>query len=139
PATDAAGDGAATEDSDEPLSFPVSRDLRSMPVSATNGNGNTKGEDEPAASAQAEPEAEDQPNQSRGRGRGSRTTSSARGKAPASRPSKRREAAEEEAIEEEVIDEDDKFPWHHQFDDDGPQELKAKSPLLSRAFRSSVG
>ncbi|MFV0525268.1 MAG: hypothetical protein ACK5RL_12315 [Acidimicrobiales bacterium] len=35
---------------------------------------------------------------------------------------------------------DDKFPWHHHFDDeDEPAQLKAKSPLLSRAFRSSVG
>ena len=34
---------------------------------------------------------------------------------------------------------DDKFPWHFQFDDDEPEELQAKTPLLSRAFRSSVG
>jgi len=53
---------------------------------------------------------------------------------PANRPAKRREVASEE----EII-EPDKFPWHHQFTDDEPEELNAKSPLLSRAFRSSVG
>jgi hypothetical protein len=57
--------------------------------------------------------------------------------APASRPSKRREAAED--LVEEPEAEDDKFPWHFQFQDDEPEELHAKSPLLARAFRSSVG
>jgi len=53
---------------------------------------------------------------------------------PSSRPSKRRE------VEEEAVSETDKFPWHHQFtDEDEPKELHADSPLLSRAFRSSVG
>lgn len=54
-------------------------------------------------------------------------------KAPASRPAKRREHAENPE------DTDDKFPWHFQFKDDEPAELQAKSPLLSRAFRYSVG
>jgi len=49
------------------------------------------------------------------------------------RPAKRREVLSED------VKEADKFPWHHQFDDDEPEELHADSPLLSRAFRSSVG
>lgn len=52
---------------------------------------------------------------------------------PSSRPNRRRDVAEE------VPEEEDKFPWHFQFDDDEPEELHASSPLLSRAFRSSIG
>lgn len=53
--------------------------------------------------------------------------------APESRPSRRRELAEEQP-------EEDKFPWHFSFDDDEePAELQASTPLLSRAFRSTTG
>jgi hypothetical protein len=58
-------------------------------------------------------------------------------KAPASRPSKRRDVVEETPEPDE-----EKFPWHFSFkgdDNEQPQELKAKTPLLARAFRSSVG
>lgn len=108
---------------DGPLTFQVSRDLRSMPVTAASpvdGNGLTA--DPPGTelrlAGDREPSAEETEDGER---------------APASRPSKRREVLE---IEES---EDDKFPWHHHFSDDEPEELQAKSPLLSRAFRSSVG
>jgi len=50
---------------------------------------------------------------------------------PLSRPSRRR------AIEAE--NDDASFPWHHQFEDDEPEELQATSPLLSRAFRATTG
>ncbi len=52
---------------------------------------------------------------------------------PSSRPNRRREVAEEGTEEE------DRFPWHFQFDDDEPKELQASSPLLSRAFRATIG
>ena len=52
---------------------------------------------------------------------------------PASRPSRRREVGEEAEVEE------DRFPWHFQFDHDEPEELQASSPLLSRAFRATIG
>lgn len=48
------------------------------------------------------------------------------------RPNRRRETEEEPADEE-------KFPWHFQFDDDEPDQLQASSPLLSRAFRATIG
>ncbi len=48
---------------------------------------------------------------------------------PASRPARRREGGDGQPDE-------DKFPWHFQFEDDAPEELLASSPLLSRAFRS---
>lgn len=54
-------------------------------------------------------------------------------RAPSSRPARRR------AVSEQVEDQEDKFPWHFHFKDDEPQELQAKSPLLARAFRYSVG
>lgn len=57
----------------------------------------------------------------------------AEGEGPSSRPNRRREMSEEEVPEE------DKFPWHFQFDDDEPEELQASSPLLSRAFRATIG
>jgi hypothetical protein len=53
--------------------------------------------------------------------------------APASRPTRRRDVAEEGGEEE------DRFPWHFQYSDDEPEEMQASSPLLSRAFRSSTG
>ena len=52
---------------------------------------------------------------------------------PSSRPNRRREMAEEGEETE------DRFPWHFQFDDDEPEELQASSPLLSRAFRATIG
>ena len=53
--------------------------------------------------------------------------------APESRPSRRREVAEDQP-------EEDRFPWHFNFeDDDEPAELQASTPLLSRAFRSTTG
>ncbi len=56
-------------------------------------------------------------------------------KAPQSRPAKRREQAEPA-----VATNENEFPWHHQFDEeDQPENLQAKSRLLSRAFRTSVG
>lgn len=55
------------------------------------------------------------------------------GKGPSSRPNRRRDVSEEG---EEV---EDRFPWHFQFDDDEPEELQASSPLLSRAFRATIG
>lgn len=68
---------------------------------------------------------------------------------PTSRPARRRGEVDPGArpdTEPEAGDDaddgdgTDKFPWHHQFgDDDEPRELKANSPLLSRAFRYSVG
>ncbi len=51
---------------------------------------------------------------------------------PESRPARRRDVEVED-------DSGDKFPWHHQFDDDEPEELQATSPLLSRAFRATTG
>jgi hypothetical protein len=53
--------------------------------------------------------------------------------APHTRPSKRRDGPEGDPGD------DEKFPWHFSFKDDEPQELQAKTPLLARAFRSSVG
>ncbi|MEM9562935.1 MAG: DUF3499 family protein [Actinomycetota bacterium] len=53
--------------------------------------------------------------------------------APESRPTRRRDVPEESAEPEE------RFPWHHQYQDDEPEEMQASSPLLSRAFRSSTG
>ncbi|MEM7272621.1 MAG: hypothetical protein AAF547_06025 [Actinomycetota bacterium] len=52
---------------------------------------------------------------------------------PSSRPDRRRQPQDDEAPDE------DKFPWHFQFDDDEPEELQASSPLLSRAFRATIG
>lgn len=112
----------ATNDSEaEPLPFPTSRGLRTRPATARPA-------DEPRGAADVAP-VEDRIEAradiiSRRDGEE---------QAPASRPSKRREVAEG------VEPEDDKFPWHHQFEDDEPEELQAKTPLLSRAFRSSVG
>jgi hypothetical protein len=53
---------------------------------------------------------------------------------PSSRPNRRRDVADETEEPEE-----DRFPWHFQFDDDEPEELQASSPLLSRAFRATTG
>ncbi|MEL6983617.1 MAG: hypothetical protein AAFO29_14415 [Actinomycetota bacterium] len=53
--------------------------------------------------------------------------------APESRPTRRRD------IPEDVDEPEERFPWHHQYQDDEPEEMQASSPLLSRAFRSSTG
>ncbi len=52
---------------------------------------------------------------------------------PESRPTRRRD------VPEEVAEPEERFPWHHQYNDDEPEEMQASSPLLSRAFRSSTG
>lgn len=53
---------------------------------------------------------------------------------PESRPSRRRKVDEEEPVEQ------DRFPWSFQLDDDEePEELRASTPLLSRAFRATTG
>lgn len=75
--------------------------------------------EEEALSAEADPVAEDEDDDE--------------SKGPSSRPNRRREVSEES---EEV---EDRFPWHFQFDDDEPEELQASSPLLSRAFRATIG
>lgn len=153
---DDAGDGndraeadEATEATLEPepeerLTFKVSRELRTMPVTAVaeseqpiealpgNHGVDKRGVHETGAeSAQLgddeAPAAEDDPISDRARTR-------RRKNGLASRPTKRREVYDAEEVE------DDKFPWHYQFEEDEePEELQAKSPLLSRAFRSSVG
>lgn len=52
---------------------------------------------------------------------------------PSSRPTRRRDVADEEEPEEQ-------FSFHFGFDDDEePAELQASSPLLSRAFRATTG
>ncbi len=61
------------------------------------------------------------------------TAASAEAEGPASRPSRRRE------VGDDVETEEDRFPWHFQFDHDEPEELHASSPLLSRAFRATIG
>jgi hypothetical protein len=138
----AEADAARSEGEAQSLSFPVSRDVPSMPVTASNGTGASSGSAGAAAAsspASGETGADGTRKPARGRSRGrARLNASTPVTGPASRPSKRREAAEVEEVEE-LEPEDDKFPWHHQFDDDGPEELKANTPLLSRAFRSSVG
>lgn len=55
---------------------------------------------------------------------------------PASRPNRRRQVAASAENGEEA---EDGFPWHHQYDDEEPEELQASSPLLSRAFRATTG
>ena len=115
-------DEAEKKAGDKSLSFPVSRELRSMPISANNVD---DVEETVALDAVAPPGARTKGKANSGGRDGN--------EGPASRPTIRREFAEEGEPE------DDKFPWHYQFDDDEPQELQAKSPLLSRAFRSSVG
>ncbi len=62
-----------------------------------------------------------------------RGAAAAEADAPESRPTRRRDVPEDEAEVEE------RFPWHHQYQDDEPEEMQASSPLLSRAFRSSTG
>jgi hypothetical protein len=125
--TDDAAEVPTTAEADaDPLTFEVSRQMRSMPVTALPGQAGEALDDEA-------------PQRPRGDSAGTRDNG------PASRPARRRDVVDDEELDlspdvgDEADDEDDKFPWHYQFDDDEPQELQAKSPLLSRAFRSSVG
>ncbi|MEM8924751.1 MAG: hypothetical protein AAGD35_14705 [Actinomycetota bacterium] len=112
------------EPSQESLSFPVSRGLDSMTVSARAGDEEADVVD--AADERAAARA--------------RRRAAAENSGPASRPSKRREVDPEPEAGAEA-EEEEKFSWTFKFDDDEeqPEELQAKSPLLSRAFRSSVG
>jgi len=109
-----AGIGVETED---PFSFRISRDLRATPL--TTGSAEV---DKPVEVAEVADVSQAK-------------SAKARSNGPDSRPSRRRDA--DDGLDGAV--DDDKFPWHHHFSDDEPVELKAKSPLLSRAFRSSVG
>ena len=146
----ARGDELGYDDEDDTagFSFPVTQELRHMPVSAARPPVEVvrpeirpEPEPEPAVSAEvtratarrggwaaaisgASPSA-------------GNANAAATPKAPASRPSKRREVVEEAPEPEE-----ERFPFHFSFkeaDTEEPQELKAKTPLLARAFRSSVG
>lgn len=68
--------------------------------------------------------------------RSGRSRAAADGTAPSSRPARRREAT----AETEEPRQQDLFPWHYEFDgEDEPEELHASSPLLSRAFRATIG
>lgn len=117
----APANASAPEPSQESLSFPVSRGLDSMTVSARAGD-----EEDVVDAADARAAAR------------ARRRAASESSGPASRPSKRREVDPEPEVEAE---EEEKFSWTFKFDDDEeqPEELQAKSPLLSRAFRSSVG
>ena len=56
-----------------------------------------------------------------------------------SRPARRRDVADNDESGESG-ESGEAFPWHFQFDeDDEPEDLKASTPLLSRAFRASTG
>jgi hypothetical protein len=180
--------GSLDDDSDEvdddPLRFSVSRQLRTMPVTArsdstsddlddsdpdgqlsrrsersatsTRAHRSASRRSERAPGGQAGEIERSDPKTGRatggrgrsvnGRGAGARVRRNpppTPPMAPASRPAKRRDAESDidESPEEPDAAEtdDDKFPWHHHFEDDEPAELQAKSRLLSRAFRSSVG
>ncbi len=62
-----------------------------------------------------------------------RSASAKADEGPESRPTRRRD------VPEDVEEPEERFPWHHQYQDDEPEEMQASSPLLSRAFRSSTG
>jgi len=143
----AAARGEVPEGDDEAdtggFSFPVSQELRHMPVSAARPPVETVPPDEP----RPEPAVSAEDTRATARRGGWVATisgansgaspSAATRKAPASRPTKRREVVEEAPESEE-----ERFPFHFSFkeaDTEEPQELKAKTPLLARAFRSSVG
>ncbi|MEM7338390.1 MAG: hypothetical protein AAF467_07080 [Actinomycetota bacterium] len=113
------------------LSFPVSREVREMPVSASAAvDDEVDAHEGDVGAVDLEP---------RPRTRARRRTS-VEADAPESRPSKRREASEDEDPPEEFEPEQEQFAWYsYDEGEEGPKELKAKSPLLSRAFRSSVG
>lgn len=128
-ATNGEPDPAAEEAvSGDRLNFQVSRDLRAMPVGVAEVADGTDVEDE-----FDDYDYDDEVDEAADGEQRAQARRSKRGKGPSSRPKRRREVADETSSEE------DKFPWHYQFDDDEPEELQAKSRLLSRAFRSSVG
>lgn len=133
--------GAAAES----LTFPVSRHVDAMAVSARHERRRpTESTAKPAAFA-AGGLAGDDPDavhaasggDDGARGKRRRRDLSAPSDGPETRPTKRREVVEDE--EPEV--EEEKFSWSFKLEDgaEQPEELQAKSPLLSRAFRSSVG
>jgi hypothetical protein len=93
--------------------------------------GQEPGAEQPQANGRRVAEPPDGGERAPTRGRGARAASTA----PSSRPAKRRDQVDDDGEETD----EDKFPWHFQFHDDEPEELQAKSRLLSRAFRSSVG
>ncbi|MEM9133138.1 MAG: hypothetical protein AAF962_01245 [Actinomycetota bacterium] len=118
----------------EELSFPVSRHLDSMSVSAREGDDEADGEAvEDAAIVGSENDTS-----AKVEARRRRRQRAAASDGPESRPSKRRAGPEDDELDEE---DEESFSWTFKFDDteEQPEELQAKSPLLSRAFRSSVG
>lgn len=142
----ARGEAQVDDEADDGgFSFPVSQELRHMPVSAARSPmevmppEETRPEPEPVVPAEVT-----RATARRGGWAAAISGANAAGadaaappRAPASRPSKRREVAEEAPEPEE-----ERFPFHFSFkeaDTEEPQELKAKTPLLARAFRSSVG
>lgn len=150
----AAARGEALEDDDEidagGFSFPVTQELRHMPVSAARPPVEVVPPPEELAPAEPEPAIAAEVTRATARRGGWAAAISGSGanggpnnnaaappRAPASRPTKRREVVEETPEPEE-----ERFPFHFSFKDadtEEPQELKAKTPLLARAFRSSVG
>ncbi|MEL7155928.1 MAG: hypothetical protein AAFN30_04940 [Actinomycetota bacterium] len=139
-------DAAERAAAQESLRFPVSRDLDSMPVSAREERRRSDQADggerdvRPAATTDGAGEStaggrDDRDGVARSR---RRRDLAAPSDGPDTRPSKRREVGDDE--EAEAVEEE-KFSWSFKFDEDDeqPEELQAKSPLLSRAFRSSVG
>lgn len=117
-----AGNGLEpTEGPASPLTSRVSQELRTMPVSSRANAERTS-----LDADGAEIDLRDTP--------GGSARKPAKG--PSSRPTKRRDVMTEEAEET-----GERFPWHFSFaaNNDEPQELQAKTPLLARAFRSSVG
>lgn len=118
----------------EELSFPVSRHLDSMTVSAReNGDASDDADVDPDNVA-----ALDSETAAKVEARRRRRSRAAASDGPESRPAKRRLGPEDDELEEE---DEESFSWTFKFDDteEQPEELQAKSPLLSRAFRSSVG
>lgn len=132
------------------FSFPVTQDLRQMPVSAARPPVEVVPPPEIPPEVEPEPVVTAEVTRATARRGGWAAAISGAGasggatagavvtpRAPASRPTKRREVVEETP----EVDEE-RFPFHFSFkeaDTDEPQELKAKTPLLARAFRSSVG
>ena len=112
----------------ESLSFPVSRGLDSMTVSARSAESEAIETDrgDEAASTKADQTSQRRVDRRRNAGH----------EGPESRPAKHRDASYEPEDEAE-----ESFSWSFKYDEDDeqPEGLQAKSPLLSRAFRSSVG
>lgn len=138
---------ADDEGDDGGFSFPVTQELRQMPVSAARPPVEVVPPPEIPPEVEPEPAVAAEVSRATARRGGWAAAISGAGanegatvptpRAPASRPTKRREVVEEAP----EVDEE-RFPFHFSFkeaDTDEPQELKAKTPLLARAFRSSVG